>query len=80
MRILPFSIAVQFHARVWLDGKTPQLAVEEVCLGRFAVPQWAKGLVERIINETIVDSGPYVRLDVLVLGDEGLYALGRLGR
>jgi len=79
-RILPFSVAVQLQARVWLDGKTPQLAVEEACLGRFALPSWARRMAERIANETIIDSGPYVRLDVLVIRDGEMYAIGRLGR
>jgi hypothetical protein len=79
VRIFPFSFAVQIHARVWLDGKTPQLTVEEACLGRSALPQWLKRLVERIANESIVDSGPYIRLDVLVIGDGEIYALGWLG-
>ena len=79
-RVMPFSFSVQLHARVWLDSGVPQLVLEDACLGRFALPTWLKRLGQRIANETIMDSGPYVRLEELQVGDGEVYARGRIGR
>lgn len=79
-RVLVFSFRVQVHARVWLQGEALQVSVEQACVGRTALPGWAKNLASRIITETILDTGPYVRLDALEIGDGYLRASGHLGR
>ena len=79
-RILPFSFAVQFHARVWLDVETPQIILEDACLGRSALPAWLKRLGQRIVNETIQDYSPYFQLDALQVGDGTLSARGQIVR
>ncbi len=79
-RVLIFSFRVQVHARVWLQAETLQVSVEQACVGQTALPGWAKNLAGRIITETILDTGPYVRLDSLEIGDGYLRASGHIGR
>lgn len=79
-RVLLFSFSVQIHARAWLDGETLQVSVEEACVGRVALPHWAKDLASDVITETIVDTDPYIRLDSLEIADGSLRASGWLGR
>lgn len=79
-RILPFSVSVQFHARVWLEGTIPQIVLEDACLGRHTLPAWLKRLGQRIVNETIQDYSPYFHLDALQVGDGTLSARGRISR
>jgi hypothetical protein len=79
-RILPFSVSVQFHARVWLEGTIPQFVIEDACLGRSVLPAWLKRLVQRIVNETIQDYSPYFQLDALQVGDGTLSARGGITR
>lgn len=79
-RVLVFSFRVQIHARLWLQGEALQVSVEQACVGRTALPGWARDLASRIITETILDTGPYVRLDSLEIGDGYLRASGRVGR
>ncbi len=78
-RVLLFSVPFQAHARVWLDGGALQVSVEEACVGRVAFPRWARDFVSDVITETIMDTGPYVRLDTLEIGDGYLRASGWLG-
>ncbi len=79
-RVFLFSLRLQVHARVWLDGETLQVSVEEACVGRMALPRWARNLASRIITDTITDTGPYVRLDSLEIADGYLRVGGWLGR
>jgi len=79
-RVFLFSLRIQVHARVWLDGETLQVAVEEACAGRVALPRWARNLASDVITDTITDTGPYVRLDSLEIADGYLRASGWLGR
>jgi len=79
-RILPFAFTVKLRARVWLSGRTPQVVVEDACIGRSALPGWLKRFVQRVINETIVDAGPFFQCDELRLSDDELYIKGVVTR
>ncbi|GAB4506488.1 MAG: hypothetical protein Kow00123_06260 [Anaerolineales bacterium] len=79
-RVLIVPVRVQVHARVWLRDETLQVSVEQACVGRTALPRWVKNLASRVITETILDTGPYVRLESLEVGDGYLRASGRIGR
>lgn len=79
-RVFLFSLRLQVHARVWLDGDTLQVSVEEACVGTTALPRWAKNLASRIITDTITDTGSYVRLDSLEITDGYLRVSGWLRR
>lgn len=79
-RVFLFSLRIQVHASLWLDGEALQVSVEEACVGRVALPRWAKSLAGDIITDTIADTGPYVRLDSLEIAGGYLRASGRLGR
>lgn len=79
-RVFLFSLRLQVHARVWLGGDTLQVSVEEACVGRTALPGWAKNLASRIITDTITETGSYVRLDSLDIADGYLRVSGWLGR
>lgn len=79
-RVLLISLRVQLHARVGLQGGALQVSVEQACVGRVALPGWARNLASRVITETILDTGPYVRLDSLEVKDGYLRASGRIGR
>jgi len=77
-RILPFAFSVKVRARVWLSGRTPQVVVEDACIGRSALPGWLKRLIQRVINETIMDAGSLFQCDELRLSDGELYVKGMI--
>lgn len=79
-RVFLVSLRLQVHARVWLDGDALQVSVEEACVGRTALPGWAKNLASRIITDTVLDTGPYVRFEALEVAADRLRASGWLGR
>ncbi len=78
-RVLVFSFRVQVHARVSLSGQGLQVSVERACVAGIALPGWARNLASRIITDTIADTGPYVRLESLEIGDDSLRASGTVG-
>lgn len=77
-RVTPLSLRVTLHMRVWLDGQIVQVAVEEACLGRVSLPGWLKRLLQRVINETIVDAAPFFRCTALQVGQSTLLIEGEL--
>lgn len=78
-RITPFSVRLRLHGQVWLAGSTPQVTLESACVGNSPLPGWLKSVVQRVINDTIVDSGPILRCDELRIGQDELFAAGQIG-
>ncbi len=77
-RVTPFALHVKLHMRVWLEGQIVQVAVEEACVGRVALPGWLKRLVQRVVNETIVDAAPLFRCTALEVGQDTLFVEGEV--
>ncbi len=77
-RVTPFALRVKLHLRVWLEGQTVQIAVEEACLGRVALPGWVKKFIQRVANETLVDAAPFFRCTALQVGQDTLYIAGEV--
>ena len=77
-RVTPFALRLKARLRVWLEGQTVQVAVEDACLGRVALPNWLKNFIQRVANETIEDAASVFRCTALEVGQGTLFVAGEI--